>query len=78
MSQAIESLWVDELYVVVVQVESHQTLQAFECAFIDFLYFIKGHLQDLPQEEIGCKTLFINIFGIIKMSFKMSQYGNCF
>lgn len=44
VGKAVESLWADELYVVVVQVESQHTVQAFERLFVDFLNFIKGHL----------------------------------
>ncbi len=47
VGKAVESLWADELYMVVVHVESQETLQAFESLFVDFLDFIKGHLQDL-------------------------------
>lgn len=45
--QAVESIRADKVNVVVVHVESQQTVQAFECLFLDFLYFIKRHLQDL-------------------------------
>lgn len=62
-----------------VQVESHEILQAFECAFVDFLYLIKGHLQDLPQDDGEIQLQLVNIFGIIKTQRNVvTKYGNYF
>lgn len=47
LGKAVESLRADELNVVVVQVKSQYTVQAFECVFVDFPYFVEGHFQYL-------------------------------